>query len=232
MPAAGQRRAPRVVITTMTESPAATSLRPCTASRPTIWGQPGQSPPKSPGWPIERNDRGRRSARCRQRLLAPWHWRNEDPFGHRPHNDLHAPVGDNFSGAAATRPTRSTTRGPTPGRRGRSLKCLHATQVRGRRRRLHAACGPGRRDGPAPHLLPSRRRYLAKSISTVTVLRCAWDGQTLRYREHGDELTIDDKTRGLHEPSLAHFDGNFYLTIRHDENSFVTRGKDGLHFEP
>jgi len=71
-----------------------------------------------------------------------------------------------------------------------------------------------------------------KSISTVAIMRCAWDGQTLTYREHGDELTIDDKTRGLGEPSLAHFAGNFYLTIRQDETSFVTRGKDGLHFEP
>lgn len=71
-----------------------------------------------------------------------------------------------------------------------------------------------------------------KSISTVAIMRCSWDGEKLTYREHGDELTIDDKTRGLGEPSLAHFDGNFYLTIRQDETSFVTRGKDGLHFEP
>jgi hypothetical protein len=68
--------------------------------------------------------------------------------------------------------------------------------------------------------------------SRVTVARCGFDGQTLRYQEHGSELAIDDATRGLHEPSLARFGGEFFLTIRNDRRGFVTRGRDGLHFEP
>lgn len=68
--------------------------------------------------------------------------------------------------------------------------------------------------------------------SRVLVARCSFDGKTLRYIEHGTELQIDDKTRGLHEPSLTRFGDNYYLTIRNDKRGFVTRGKDGLNFEP
>ncbi len=68
--------------------------------------------------------------------------------------------------------------------------------------------------------------------SRVTVARCRFDGETLSFVEHGTELHIDDKTRGLHEPSLARFGGEYFLTIRNDKNAFVTRSKDGLNFEP
>ena len=68
--------------------------------------------------------------------------------------------------------------------------------------------------------------------SHVAVARCTFDGETLRYREHGNELGIDDATRGLHEPSLTRYRGEFFLTIRNDRRGFVTRGRDGLHFEP
>jgi len=67
--------------------------------------------------------------------------------------------------------------------------------------------------------------------SRVTVTRCTFDGHTLRFQEHGNELSIDDKTRGLHEPSLTRFDGEYFLTIRNDKRGFVTRSKDGLHFD-
>ena len=66
----------------------------------------------------------------------------------------------------------------------------------------------------------------------VTVARCSFDGKTLRFQEHGNELSVDDKTRGLHEPSLTRFGDDFFLTIRNDKRGFVTRGKDGLNFEP
>lgn len=65
----------------------------------------------------------------------------------------------------------------------------------------------------------------------VTVLRCTFDGSTLRYIEHGDELVLDTR-RGLHEPSLARAGDRYLLTIRHDDAGYVTRGRDGLHFEP
>ena len=62
-----------------------------------------------------------------------------------------------------------------------------------------------------------------------TVLHCRFDGQTLEYLEHGTELTID-VGRGLYEPSLTYFDGVYYLTMRNDEDAYVARSQDGLHF--
>lgn len=68
--------------------------------------------------------------------------------------------------------------------------------------------------------------------SRATVMRCTLDGDTLRYEEHGDVLTMEDETRGLHEPSLTHFGGEYFLTIRNDKRGFVTRSRDGLTYEP
>jgi len=80
-------------------------------------------------------------------------------------------------------------------------------------------------------LLPLYFRPPGKN-SRVAVARCSFDGETLRYEEHGNELSIDDTTRGLHEPSLARFGGEFFLTIRNDRRGFVTRSRDGLNFQP
>ena len=80
-------------------------------------------------------------------------------------------------------------------------------------------------------LLPIYFRPSGKN-SRVTVARCTFDGRELRFQEHGHELFIDDKTRGLHEPSLTRFNGEYFLTIRNDKRGFITRSKDGLHFEP
>ena len=80
-------------------------------------------------------------------------------------------------------------------------------------------------------LLPIYFRPPGKN-SRVTVTRCTFDGGMLRFQQHGNELSINDKTRGLHEPSLTRFDGEYFLTIRNDKRGFVTRSKDGQHFEP
>jgi hypothetical protein len=68
--------------------------------------------------------------------------------------------------------------------------------------------------------------------SRVIVTRCNFNGHELTYLEEGNELSIDDDTRGLHEPSLTCFQGQYYLTIRNDKKGFVTRSRDGLRFEP
>ncbi|MDD5678031.1 MAG: sialidase family protein [Kiritimatiellae bacterium] len=65
----------------------------------------------------------------------------------------------------------------------------------------------------------------------ATVVRCGFDGATLRYLEQGDELTCPDP-RGFCEPSLVRFQGLFYLTLRNDVRGYVTVGEDGLHFQP
>jgi len=79
-------------------------------------------------------------------------------------------------------------------------------------------------------LLPFYFRPPGKN-SHVSVARCSFDGSTLRFVENGTELHIDDKTRGLHEPSLARFGGEYFLTLRNDKRGYVTRGRDGLNFE-
>jgi len=69
-------------------------------------------------------------------------------------------------------------------------------------------------------------------VSQVAVARCSFDGEILQYLEHGTELSIDNNTRGLHEPSLTRFGGEYFMTIRNDKLGLVARSRDGLHFEP
>lgn len=81
-------------------------------------------------------------------------------------------------------------------------------------------------------LLPVRYRKDPKSRAYTTVVaRCKFDGETLTYLEHGSELTLP-RDRGLYEPSVTGFRGNFYLTLRADHSAFVARSQDGLNYEP
>ncbi len=64
----------------------------------------------------------------------------------------------------------------------------------------------------------------------TTVLRCSFDGVTLSYLGHGDEISVPEP-RGLYEPSLTRFGGRYYLTLRNDIRGYVTVGDDGLHFD-
>lgn len=65
---------------------------------------------------------------------------------------------------------------------------------------------------------------------TASVMRCAFDGESLRYLEHGSELTVDVE-RGMVEPSLARIGGTYYVTIRNDQKGYVATSSDGLHFD-
>lgn len=67
--------------------------------------------------------------------------------------------------------------------------------------------------------------------SSVTVLECSFDGTTLSYLRHGDEMTVKGG-RGLGEPSLVLFKGTYYLTMRNNFKAYVTTSKDGLHWTP
>jgi hypothetical protein len=66
---------------------------------------------------------------------------------------------------------------------------------------------------------------------SVTVVKCTFDGQTLRYEKHGDELSLNVE-RGLCEPSLIAFNGRYYMTLRNDVKGYVTTSDDGLHYRP
>jgi hypothetical protein len=81
-------------------------------------------------------------------------------------------------------------------------------------------------------LLPVRYwRDPKKHNYTSAVARCQFDGESLTYKKHGTELNIP-AGRGLYEPSLTEFEGEYFLTLRANHSAFVTRGTDGIHFEP
>lgn len=64
----------------------------------------------------------------------------------------------------------------------------------------------------------------------ATVCLCRFDGETLRYIEHGTELVCPEP-RGFCEPSLTRFQGRFFMTLRNDRRGYVTAGADGLCYE-
>lgn len=66
---------------------------------------------------------------------------------------------------------------------------------------------------------------------SATVLRCRFDGRKLTLAEMGQTLELAEP-RGLCEPSLTKVDDDYYLTLRNDVRGYVTRSKDGLHYEP
>jgi hypothetical protein len=65
----------------------------------------------------------------------------------------------------------------------------------------------------------------------ATVMRCGFDGSTLTYKSHGDELSLE-LVRGLVEPSLTRHKNRYYLTIRNDERAYVTASEDGISYAP
>ncbi|HYG77765.1 MAG TPA: sialidase family protein [Planctomycetota bacterium] len=78
-------------------------------------------------------------------------------------------------------------------------------------------------------LLPIYFKRLKAKQYASTVVRCRLEGETLKYVEHGSELTIDVQ-RGLFEPSITQFKGKFYLTMRNDVRGYVSVSDDGLKY--
>jgi len=79
-------------------------------------------------------------------------------------------------------------------------------------------------------LLPISFKSKTQQSFRTTVLRCAFDGTQLLYREHGTELVLNID-RGLYEPSLTRFREQYYLTLRNDRAGYVAMSRDGLHFD-
>lgn len=80
-------------------------------------------------------------------------------------------------------------------------------------------------------LVPIYYKARGQSCYSATVVQCKFDGETLAYVRHGDELHLD-VPRGFCEPSLVESQGHYYLTLRNDEKGYVTASDDGLHFAP
>lgn len=80
-------------------------------------------------------------------------------------------------------------------------------------------------------LVPCYFKGPAGADYTSTVLHCRFNGETMTLIKSGDELAMVGG-RGFVEPSLAYFDGRYYLTLRNDDGAYVTTSDDGLHFRP
>ncbi|MEZ6034192.1 MAG: GDSL-type esterase/lipase family protein [Planctomycetaceae bacterium] len=80
-------------------------------------------------------------------------------------------------------------------------------------------------------LLPMYARGPSGTDYASTVLHCDFDGSELTLIEAGDELKFKGG-RGLCEPSLALFQGTYFLTLRNDAGGYVTTSSDGLHYAP
>jgi hypothetical protein len=80
-------------------------------------------------------------------------------------------------------------------------------------------------------LLPLYHGRSATEPSSVTVVRCTFDGERLACAERGETLRLAVE-RGLAEPSLVLFRGRHYLTLRNDLRGYVTAGEDGLRYAP
>ena len=79
-------------------------------------------------------------------------------------------------------------------------------------------------------LIPIRYQRQADWRNYVTIVaECVFDGDGLRYIRHGSELT-HPIGRGLYEPSLTEFNGEYFLALRADEDAFVARSSDGTQF--
>jgi hypothetical protein len=78
-------------------------------------------------------------------------------------------------------------------------------------------------------LLPIYFKAKEDKYYRVTVLRCGFDGSTLRYLEQGNDLGLESG-RGVYEPSLTRCAGRFYLTLRNDTAGYVSVSDDGMHF--
>ncbi|GAA5221872.1 hypothetical protein [Membranihabitans marinus] len=74
--------------------------------------------------------------------------------------------------------------------------------------------------------------YPSGKNSHITVVKCGFDGRDLTYISQGNELNVDDDTRGLHEASMTRYKGKYYMTIRNDKKGFITSSDDGLQYQP
>lgn len=80
-------------------------------------------------------------------------------------------------------------------------------------------------------LLPIYFSEIGGKQYSTTVMRCSFDGEEMNYLEHGSELTVAVE-RGFPEPSIAHFQGRYFLTLRNDQAGYVAVSDDGLNYSP
>lgn len=82
---------------------------------------------------------------------------------------------------------------------------------------------------PAYRVHTENEEIYKQHISGAFVMRCSFDGDTLKYVEHGNILE-KETGRGFGEPSIVRINGKFFLTLRNDDTTYVATSTDGLHF--
>jgi len=70
----------------------------------------------------------------------------------------------------------------------------------------------------------------SRACYNAGVVRCAFDGTTLTYIEHGNLQTLEEP-RGFCEPSIIKFADRYFMTLRNDVSGYVTSSQDGLNYE-
>ena len=69
-----------------------------------------------------------------------------------------------------------------------------------------------------------------RGCSTATVIRCSFDGESMKIVNIGNTLKTD-VPRGIDEPSIAKHGGRYFLAMRNDQTGLISRSDDGLRFE-
>ena len=65
---------------------------------------------------------------------------------------------------------------------------------------------------------------------SAAVMRCSFDGEKIELIEVGNTISTE-VPRGLCEPSITKFGDEYFLAIRNDVTGFITKGRDGIHFD-
>jgi hypothetical protein len=79
-------------------------------------------------------------------------------------------------------------------------------------------------------LVPLTFGPLGRTDRMVATVRCSFDGENLAIRQRGNTLSLAVK-RGLLEPSVAHWGGRYWMTIRaEDDHGYLSTSADGLEW--
>ncbi|MDF1737812.1 MAG: hypothetical protein P1U86_01535 [Verrucomicrobiales bacterium] len=92
-----------------------------------------------------------------------------------------------------------------------------------------SACAQWVEEPDGTVLLPFYVGESTKVPFSTTMVRCSFDGEELRYLEHGNFLELETM-RGLYEPSLIRHGNRYYVTMRNDHAAYVASSHDGLSF--
>lgn len=66
---------------------------------------------------------------------------------------------------------------------------------------------------------------------SAMVMRCSFDGKDLHVKELGNKLSYPE-ARGLYEPSIMEYGGEYFMALRNDITGYTAKSKDGLHYSP